>query len=336
MKQTVENQTKPCIGCGRPTRWRIGVFAICERCDENCRVNDYWDPSTIKPAGWSFGVEIECIPEPYTFAAVRYLTSFGRSFDRSVEPGGVEFISPPLPENLLRAKVIEFCRVFEGTVNNTCGMHIHVSKTRTDLTKGPVSGFSWWEQYRLYAYCKTYEEEIFGLVPPCRRDNQYCAPIAPLASGDASHFPAGNWAGHTPTRTQWLGWLYGFEKQDLKGKYILTHQGNNKYHHTPGKLSVGINNRRWWLNLWSLRAHGTVEIRLHSGTVNPTKILHWATLWRLLIEAAVGGATKSPLELASIYIPETYEYYLRRMKRFKKYDIQNTNQDENEYEDPDK
>lgn len=56
-----------------------------------------------------------------------------------------------------------------------------------------------------------------------------------------------------------------------------------------GNLSSFFNSRYYSLNLESLRRHGTVEIRLHQGTLNGVKAIAWAQFVASLITASKRG-----------------------------------------------
>lgn len=56
-----------------------------------------------------------------------------------------------------------------------------------------------------------------------------------------------------------------------------------------GNLSSSFGSRYYSLNLESLRRHGTVEIRLHQGTLNGVKAIAWAQFVASLITATKRG-----------------------------------------------
>jgi hypothetical protein len=66
---------------------------------------------------------------------------------------------------------------------------------------------------------------------------------------------------------------------------------------------LGGCDRYYSLNIASLRKHGTLEVRLHAGTTNATKVIMWMTLVRSIFEYAIGEynqkEVKALFEMAS-------------------------------------
>ncbi len=127
-------------------------------------------------------------------------------------------------------------------ITNNCGLHVHVD----------VSDFSWKEVQKLLALWSRYEPFFFSLVPTCRQSNQYCRPLR-AATWDEAHrndamqsYPAMT-ALNATTRV-------GFEAACAN---------LNKY-------------RTLRMNMWAL--NGRVEFRIHSGTINYTKIKNFVRL----------------------------------------------------------
>lgn len=75
-----------------------------------------------------FGVEIECYPmiQPNDGEHVGF---FGVTLDSSLERGGREFISQPMPYEMLRTHIVKLHKRIAGwETDNRCGLHIHVSR----------------------------------------------------------------------------------------------------------------------------------------------------------------------------------------------------------------
>jgi hypothetical protein len=87
-----------------------------------------------------------------------------------------------------------------------------------------------------------------------------------------------------------------------------------------GELNQRATDRYRGLNLDSYRHYGTVEFRIHGGTLNATKARHWVALCVSLVEAAsrgtvVDGASPDALLsslAAEALLPEGTEQYLSR------------------------
>lgn len=101
---------------------------------------------------------------------------------------------------------------------------------------------------------------------------------------------------------------------------------------TLTEMLQGISGRYCGINMASLYAHGTIENRYHSGTVNGMKMLHWARMWARCIDVAVSKDAESEADalsetinsknrlemfVALLNLPEdTQKYLLERHKAF--------------------
>lgn len=70
-----------------------------------------------------------------------------------------------------------------------------------------------------------------------------------------------------------------------------------------GNLSSRFNSRYYSLNLESLQRHGTLEIRLHQGTLNGVKAIAWAQFVASLITATKRGADLTQIEGITPWAP---------------------------------
>jgi len=73
-----------------------------------------------------------------------------------------------------------------------------------------------------------------------------------------------------------------------------------------GELSSRFQSRYYSLNLESLRRHGTVEIRLHQGTLNGVKAIAWAKFIAALIEASKRGVDLAEVSGVDAWRPLEY------------------------------
>lgn len=102
----------------------------------------------------------------------------------------------------------------------------------------------------------------------------------------------------------------------------------NKY----SDLMDGIRDRYCGINMRALEAHGTIENRYHGGTVDASKIIHWARLWERCVDVAmsryagqeadalcevVNGKNRLEMLLALCNVPESTEQYM--MQRYTKF-----------------
>ena len=73
-----------------------------------------------------------------------------------------------------------------------------------------------------------------------------------------------------------------------------------------GNLSSNFQSRYYSLNLESLRRHGTIEIRLHQGTLNGVKAIAWAKFIASMIDATKRGADLAAIEGINAWQPLEY------------------------------
>lgn len=80
------------------------------------------------PHDHCFGVEIECYPVN-EYPDDKHLGFFWVTLDGSLEWGGREFVSQPLPYNFLSNRIKWLWKTVDGwSVREECGLHIHVSR----------------------------------------------------------------------------------------------------------------------------------------------------------------------------------------------------------------
>lgn len=146
--------------------------------------------------------------------------------------------------------VCEALTRLQPIVNRSCGLHVHIGCT----------DFQWRDLQMLMALWARYEPFFYELMPTSRRSNQFCW-----------HLHRSSWSGHTGA--QWS-----------QVQRALAARTENDFNANARRL-----NRYAALNLASWWRHGRVEFRLHSGTINYTKVKNWAMLC-----AAVVGRVKHP------------------------------------------
>lgn len=152
----------------------------------------------------------------------------------------------------------------QGTVvNDTCGMHVHLDgkdlfpESRKTF---PTAIIQLWKAHIVF------EDIILSFIPYNRRNNDFCRPMRDVVS--TSEIDACNSL---------------FEIEQLWYKEVSYDEiRNSKGHHYHSSRYFGV-------NLHSLLANKHLEIRYHSGTVNPRKILEWANLHCLIMDAAAKG-----------------------------------------------
>lgn len=147
-------------------------------------------PMPTKTVKNPFGVELECL-NPSGRNSVNVVSQFSCS-DGSLGCDGVE-IKLCADANKIGDKaacVAQRARFAGGTVNASCGFHVHMSRP---LIYRSVLGLAIYKEIdsnildNLLPYVTGMEGQFFDMVPRRRRDNQYCRRITSL-DGLRSHY----------------------------------------------------------------------------------------------------------------------------------------------------
>ncbi len=185
--------------------------------------------------------------------------------DGSINGSGIEIQTPPL-RGLNAERTIEgVCKQldsFNGYVDSSCGYHLHVDCNDLESMSGnsqtsAVAG--------LWAFYIAYEDVIMSFLPPSRRKNTYCNPLR-------SDY-------HIKEILEAIN-MDRLEKIWYRARtQIMLNEAKREKKH--GSRYRGI-------NLHTLFSARHIEIRYHSGTINPKKILEWANLHAMIVERAIG------------------------------------------------
>ena len=208
--------------------------------------------------------------------------------DGSLPPGGFELRTAPANGDAFVMQVQEICQALKqygGWVNDRAGLHCHIDCR--DLNYAALR--------RLTALYVKLEPALFRLVPPGRRDNNYCRPCGERLM---QAFVEISVMGGKPTK-EWTdanqheveaalldAAIYGIgvdgqqiarDIQAARAARRSVARYKNNHHH-------GL--RYSALNLHSYFWRGTVECRLYPGTVSAEHMLAWATLWGAIVDFA--------------------------------------------------
>jgi len=209
---------------------------------------------------------------------------------------GREYLSGPILGKTGIALIESGCASLNQdgpVVDNKCGYHIHLNAR--DLSEEQVAKF--------LKLCFKYQDDVVKIVPRSRSfdKNKYCARL-PDRFGTS-----------IPLEEMIYPRRDGYGDSDHR-RYMVE---SKKYKYYDG--------RYFWANAHSYYYRGTIEIRLHSGTTLPDRILNWAELWLKLLEYAVSPDTDGTyfgranffkiLERAKVR-EETIEFYKSRQKKF--------------------
>lgn len=279
--------------------------------------------------GWA--VEIECyLTNRRTFAQelIKLPDTFGIQHDGSLRSVGsytedkrpieqeIEVITPVLKgikgEEYLRTLCKSLNKDNNAHVDLTCGLHIHIDMENSidvEVLK------------RLLILHWMYEPVIMSFLPSSRRANPYAKSL----KNDYNYKKIVKAVSYSELRKLWYKGIPDHGKGGLR-----------KYSEDWNTI------RRFGINFYCLLEYGNLEIRYHSGTTNPNKILHWTNLHTRMIDSCrhllkekpscddliQNGLTQfgKPRSLSRLtkqlftmldLSKGTQEYFLERQKKFK-------------------
>lgn len=271
-----------CQGCGA----RVEASTFCQECNR-CRECDpcrraretipwterngqrsvlkyHGEPTSRYPR--YVGVEIECGTggsEGNDYSALgKTVVKWSSSVhsDGSIRlPNGIEVSTSPSRGRAFEEQIVETCDSLEmcsAKVDKSCGLHVHVDAR--DLTHKQILGAA-----RLYAKV---EKALYEVVAPSRRGADYAKPWGDTFKRGGVFDDATAEARMAKLEES----VYG-SKEEVKRVKSNPHKHNARYH---------------GLNLNALLLYGTIEFRLHQGTVNAKKILMWSAVCSAILERA--------------------------------------------------
>ena len=149
-------------------------------------------------------------------------------------------------------RTLDILRTLNCRVNTSTGHHLHIGVPEVDSDPRVIRS--------LYNLVHRFENVIFGLVSPSRRDNSYCRPLADVSKllHNCRKLPCFELA------------LGRFER----------YQALN------------------WSNLFDSCGSRRIEVRHHQGTLDAIKALHWARFCTQLVNhAATRSCQASPEQI---------------------------------------
>lgn len=233
----------------------------------NIRTKDFQSPigkEDIVRQAWPYSAEIEAFasgPTQLFNIGKRIAWDNGVSGDSSLRGSGIAFeIQTPIlsgskGEALIRnvTKAVRSC-----AINISCGLHLHLDGQALIATSRDSRAFGVKKVNslkNLWLLHLIFEDVLLSFLPETRRGNRYCQSLR-------RRYTVSDVQQVTSQEEIEMLWYKTKDSEELNES--KTH----KYHQT----------RYSTLNLHSLFAHGHFEIRNHSGTLNPQKILEWANL----------------------------------------------------------
>lgn len=250
---------------------------------------------TNNPNNGYIGTEIECLNSDRDKNAfvIKELKKFrfSQGKDGSLSRGGVEFRSMPMNGDLLFESIESFGEALnkkQYNVDKSCGLHIHLEVDQDlEFLK------------KTYLFYLRFEDMFFNMLPKSRRSRSYCAKFKRYYKDSPKEIM------ETTTLDGFKSMLY--ETSNYKRKI--------RYH--------GHSKRYCWANLHSIFYRGTLEIRSHSGTVNPAKIINWIMIHQRVLEflkektsQEIGTMKVTKKAFLEIFDKPIQNYIKRRWKTF--------------------
>lgn len=178
--------------------------------------------------------------------------------DGSLPDTGFEINTAPANGDLYIQQIKEITDSIaqkKGFVNNQCGLHVHID----------ARDFTYYDIRKLVILYAKIEDALYSIVAKSRKESQYCIPCGKklVRNLDKNLIPKDN------------------EKQIIKNIYGDTYENTRNVRHDKYNQS-----RYNALNLHSWVYRGTIECRMHHGTINFNKIKNWGILWAGILDYA--------------------------------------------------
>ncbi|MCK9371103.1 amidoligase family protein [Candidatus Dojkabacteria bacterium] len=249
------------------------------------------------------GIEIETFGEENA-PKLDFISTTG---DGSITPDndfakGIEFKTLPASGKVLVKNIRLLSKELKKAnfkVNQSCGLHVHIDCRKIKDKPQKLSNMI----LTYYAF----EDILYSMLPKSRWNNQYCKPL-----------------------------FTDYIKQDLKGKTI-DRLGKKWYksEYYEGNADDHSHSSRYHdFNIHSIFYRGTLEVRMHSATINSEKILNWIYLLLKIKKWALNNYDEKIIQKAlklnsnkdkySLFIktfklnnnPKLKKYIEKRIKKF--------------------
>lgn len=193
-------------------------------------------------------------------------------------PGGFEINTAPACGDALEAQlrdITDALATASATANATCGLHVHVD----------TRDFGYHDIQRLVQLYIPIEPALFAATTPERADSRFCRPCAKFYSElvvDGVKSPVTK-----SLKEAIIDTTYGRGASTVKRGLNGRVDPPPFYGYREAHRGAGDGTARYWaLNIHTWFRQGTVESRLHHGTVDFNEILGWAKLHTNLVDTA--------------------------------------------------
>jgi len=176
---------------------------------------------------------------------------------------GFEINTAPASGDLYVQQIAQICDAIKqqkGKIDTRCGLHVHVD----------ASNFDYYDMRKLMLFYAKIENALFSMVARDRRNSHFCAPCGDRLVRDIERHrsPKDN-------RKKVIENVYGQEVSVTRIRHEKRH---------AARYSA--------LNLHSVLYRGTVECRMHHGTINKTHITNWGILWASILDFVYNNTEK--------------------------------------------
>jgi hypothetical protein len=199
------------------------------------------------------GLEAECM-YPYT-DSIHTPSNWATTYDGSISTGGdyegIELVSTPSSGDLLYSQVfdlVDWAKGYDAVVNSSCGLHVHFDSTNLNARQVAHIGI---------VYSK-YQHLLKDMMPPSRQSSRWCKDFSMNVDT--------------------------LRNIDTEEELIEEYYESMNCRPSTEKYNDA---RYCGLNLHSRYFHGSLEFRLHSGTLSKTKIVNWIRILNAIIEKGI-------------------------------------------------
>lgn len=272
-----------CSSCGKT---RLGLCGTCGRCPICCehrpRVVRFKHEGDLPFHDDAEGLRRGALPARYISAEIEAagarksgrvawtVRKWGGSIvrDGSLPDDGFEINTAPARGGAWDRQVREICsalREVRAFTDDSCGLHLHVD----------ARDLHYWDIRRFMRLWIRLESGFYRAVAPERDGNDFCRRTARhfgrILSGERGFAVKAKGGGKSSSRFRraMADVLYG--RIDTRGVRGDKHASPSHY---------------WGCNLHSWMMRGTIEFRMHEGTLNPLEIIRWGRLCAAAVEAS--------------------------------------------------
>jgi Putative amidoligase enzyme len=249
-----------CCGCGIGINWISPgpepVFHAATKLEHKFNPSSRYIAMEIEVASVKPGIErpVQDTIQKWGGAIVR---------DGSLIDTGFEINTAPASGDKFVQEITEICNALKeqkGKIDDRCGLHVHVE----------ARNFDYYDLRKLIFFYAKVEDSLFSIVRRGRRNSDYCHPCGERLVRDLERHRAPK-----DNRKKVLENVYG---REVNVSAVRRERRN------PARYAA--------LNLHSVLYRGTVENRMHHGTIDRNTIVNWGLLWAAILDFVYNNTEK--------------------------------------------